>query len=719
MMTAALHGPKAVRLKAQPNLECAPRHLAGRKLVMVKDPIRLRYFHLEEAQHFVLTQMDGQRTLEEIRQAYEQAFSPQRLTPDEIQAFASHLLQLGLVHSAQRAAGQRLFDRHQKELESTRWAKVLNPFYFKIPLVEPGRWLDMLAGLGRLLFHPLTVVLVFGFLAAALGLILTHWNQVVERLAFTDIFGWQSVVYLWAAVGIVKILHELGHALCCRRLGAEVHELGVVFLFFFPTLYCNVSDSWTVPDKRKRMAIAAAGVYVELLIASVAVFLWWISAPATFVHQFCLSLFLVCTVHTLIFNANPLLRSDGYFILSDWLEIPNLAQTAQVRLRAAVSRWFGLPTSPDACPASSRFLVTYALLSLVYRWLVVGALLWAFYQFALHHHMKWFGVSLVVSALVLLCARPLQQLGGFVRALARAPKISRVWLAAGIVLCLVGAATLVPYSQHVHGTGIVQVEPEFQQRLTVPRPGGFLHEVHVRDGQQVRAGDVLAVFRNPDLETRLLLNEAEQRLRGEHQRGLAVHLASMNVLATGTESYQEIGQHLQALAQQHASLKAQWQALTLRAPCDGTVSGFSSWEMQGKWLEEGTPLATIGAADKQRVVVLVKAADRQLLAQGNKARFRLARGVEVLGGEVTGIAQVDAETIPAQLAASIEGDVASKHDPVAKVERPFQQHFLVTIGLPDGTAQVGSLGQVRIEAGTATLWQRMRRWLGETFSLGL
>src|SRR5206468_11742270 len=134
-------------------------------------------------------------------------------------------------------------------------------------------------------------------------------------------------IYLGGTLAITKVIHEFGHGLSCKHFGGECHEMGVMLLVMTPCLYCNVSDSWMLPNKWHRAAIGAAGMYIELVMASIATFLWWFSEPGL-LNNVCLAVMFVCSVTTLVFNANPLMRYDGYYILADLLEIPNLRQKA-------------------------------------------------------------------------------------------------------------------------------------------------------------------------------------------------------------------------------------------------------------------------------------------------------------------------------------------------------------------------------------------------------
>ena len=174
---------------------------------------------------------------------------------------------------------------------------------------------------------------------AAAALVFTHFDAFQARLpTFQQFFAGHNWLLLAAALAGAKVLHEFGHGLACKRFGGECHEMGVMLLVFTPCLYCNVTDSWMLPSKWRRAAIAAAGMYVELALAAGATFLWWFSNPGI-VNSLSLNTMFICSVSTLAFNANPLLRYDGYYILSDLLEIHNLRQKADAVIRRAVTRW--------------------------------------------------------------------------------------------------------------------------------------------------------------------------------------------------------------------------------------------------------------------------------------------------------------------------------------------------------------------------------------------
>src|SRR5205807_7258049 len=220
---------------------------------------------------------------------------------------------------------------------------------------------------------------------SSIVLVLTHFESFREKLpSYQEFFSFGTVWYLWLALGLVKIIHEFGHGLSCKAFGGEVHEMGALFLVFSPCLYCNVSDAWTLPSKWKRIIISFAGIYVELIIAAIATFVWWNSSAHPFINNMSLSLMIVCSVSTIVFNANPLMRYDGYYILADWLEIPNLRDRSnKFLMRVVQEHCLGVEVPPEQHMELNRriLFVTYAVVSYIYRWVVTFSILYFMSQF--------------------------------------------------------------------------------------------------------------------------------------------------------------------------------------------------------------------------------------------------------------------------------------------------------------------------------------------------
>src|SRR5437660_1391675 len=213
-----------------------------------------------------------------------------------------------------------------------------------------------------------------GLMASAIVLILTHFATFYKNLPeYHEFFQWNRMLYLWIALGIVKVIHEFGHGISCKAFGGECHEMGALFLCLSPCLYCNVSDSWTLPSKWRRIIISFAGIYVELVIAALATWVWWNSPDGSMIANVSLCVMVLCSVSTFVFNANPLMRFDGYYIMADWLEIPNLRDRCNKYLKNIFFDYcLGIEVPPEPYMTLNRriLFLTYAVAAYIYRWLL-------------------------------------------------------------------------------------------------------------------------------------------------------------------------------------------------------------------------------------------------------------------------------------------------------------------------------------------------------------
>src|SRR5205085_1497544 len=281
-----------------------------------------------------------------------------------------------------------------------------------------------------------------------------------------EFFTLKSIAYLYISLAVVKVIHEFGHGLSCKRFGGEVHEMGALLMCFSPALYCNVSDAWVLPNKWHRIIISFAGIYVELVIAAIATFVWWNTPTQPFVNNMALSLMVVCSVSTVVFNANPLMRYDGYYVLADWLEIPNLRERSNRFLKNLVlEHCLGVEVQPEPYMALWRkiLFVTYAIGSYIYRWVVTFTILWFMYNFLQPYKLQVVSQMLTVAAAGSMAGWPLWRLGKNIHRRGRLPDMKRwrVVLSSSVLGAALAFVCLVPIPiSRIRGVGLVQPAPE-------------------------------------------------------------------------------------------------------------------------------------------------------------------------------------------------------------------------------------------------------------------
>src|SRR3954453_14581448 len=267
---------------------------------------------------------------------------------------------------------------------------------------------------------------------AALTLVASQWSTFSSRLPdFQSFFNWRTIVYFWCSLAVVKVIHEFGHGLTAKHYGGEVHEMGMLFLVLTPALYCDVTDCWLLPSKWKRIWISAAGIYVECFLASIATFVWW-NTEQGLLNSLPLATMFICSVNTIMFNANPLLRYDGYYVMSDWLEIPNLRiKSTQFFAYLFQEKVLGLEIPVQSyMPRSRRSLfVIYAISSYVYRWVVTFSIVYFLSQFLKPRGLQSISYMMALSSLIPLLGMPVYQMIKFVRTPGRMRKVKKARVA--------------------------------------------------------------------------------------------------------------------------------------------------------------------------------------------------------------------------------------------------------------------------------------------------
>jgi putative peptide zinc metalloprotease protein len=716
---------KKVRVRLRPDLGFTASKYEGRTYYVVKDPVSLRYYRFKEHERFLLDYMDGQKTLEEAQKAFEQRFRPERLTLEDLEAFTSQLLQAGLAQNETPNAGKQLYDRYWKRQKNKVLQYLMNIMYIKIPVFDPDKILTKMVKPLAFIFTTWFLVLSVAYMLAAGLLVATHWSSFTAKLpAYHEFFNFRTIAYMWIALGAVKVIHEFGHGLSCKAFGGEVHEMGFLFLVFSPCLYCNVSDAWTLPNKWHRILISAAGIYVELIIAATATFIWWNTPPGTFIYNLCMSLMVVCSVSTFVFNANPLMRFDGYYVLSDWIEIPNLREKSNKFLGDLAKEYLlGMEVPPQPYMERSRqiLFVVYAITAWVYRWVITFSILYFMYTFLEPYKLGAISYMLGTAAVGSMFGMPIYKLGKFLHRRGRLPDMKPWRVGVTTVLTVIAIIVIlsIPFPMNVYTTAVVQVDPQETARIVVPESGGFLSDVRVKEGQEVKAGEILAVLRNPDLEIEIQDNENQQRARKQQINDLKPRLWKSKNISIEISTAQN---QLDALLRLHKQLLTRKRQLELRAPRAGTVMHLVQKEAVGKLLEKDNIVCEVGNPAALRAMLLVPGTEYKLVREKAEAVIHVHGHVgHTFNGTVVSIAASEAREVPPQLNAKAGGDVATQTDPQTNQELPQTQHYLVTVKFnqADQTVQPGVLAKVKIRSEPRTLWWRGMRYLETTFNFGL
>jgi putative peptide zinc metalloprotease protein len=739
---------RPVGLRRRGDLVTIRQVYQGQVWWVVKDPIALAYFRFRPEEFALLEMLDGQKSLEDLQEAFEAEFPPRRITLEEVSRFVSMLHRSGLVIGDRPGQGPQLFERRNQRIWKQWMAWLSNVMALRFRGIDPDQILNRLdPWLGCLFSWPALTAAMF--LVTSAGLLVTiNFAEFRSKLPeFQQFFAAGNWIWLAVALGVTKVIHEFGHGISCKRFGGECHEMGVMFLVFTPCLYCDVSDSWMLPDKWKRAAIGAAGIYVEVIIASIATFLWWNSHEGLF-NQLCLDVMFVSSVSTILFNANPLLRYDGYYILSDVLEIPNLRQKATSILGRTASRLcLGIeqPEDPFLPQRKRELFALYAVASSAYGWLITASIFFFVWKVLEPYRLEVLGRALAMAALWGLVVRPSLSIWRFLKVPGRRDQVKafNLMVTVAVVATLIAAIALIPLPQRVWCGA--ELRPDEAETVYVTEEGR-LDDLLVRAGDRVEAGQVLARLSNVDLDLEIadLEGQAAQfrtRLQSLQRERFTDSAAGLE-LGTVEES-------LASVEEQLAKKLTDREKLVLTAPKAGVVlpgdsipqrddpSGrLPEWhglpldkQNLGGTFREGTTFCLIGDPDQLEAVMLVDESEVEFVEEGQPVALKLdALSWLTIRGTIDQIAENRVDLMSPRLSVKSGGSVPTVTDASGR-ERPISAHYEASMVLPvdeaarlaiqPGTFTPGMRGTARIEVGDRTIGQWLLRLLWQTFNFRL
>jgi len=495
------------------------RHVyRGDRWYVLENPASQQQHRFTPGTHFLVALMDGERSVAEIWDAALDRLGDEAPTQGEVIALLAQLHDADAILCDVSSDTSALFEKfvHYKRQKGAlqRWK---NPLYVRLPLWDPEAWLEAWSPRMAAFFTRQAWIAWCGLVLLSGVTALKQSDALLAygRESLGDPRGWVLMALLYV---VVKALHELGHAFAAKHWGAPVHEIGLMFIIGMPIPYVDASATSVFPEKRARMAVAGAGVIVELALASLALWVWLAVAPGA-LKLAAFQVMAIGGVSTLLFNGNPLIRFDGYYVLADWLEIPNLATRANRHLRyLAETGMLGLEErrGVDAEPSEVPWLVTYGVLAFVYRIFLTVTI-------ALFVAGKFFslGVALAIWSVVLQVLLPAWS---GVMKLWRDPRVAErpLGVAARGLTLVTGLGLLlfaVPLPVWTVAEGVVWLPKQAQVRTG---SAGVLTRVLAEPGSVVPSGQPLFELEDPILEARVRVLEARVR---EARASLASHPA--------------------------------------------------------------------------------------------------------------------------------------------------------------------------------------------------
>ena len=678
----------------------------GRSYYVVKDPISLQYFRMTAEDYFLATLFDGKRSFAQIRELYIARhrhvlleYSPEELN-ERVLRFANDLALLQFL----TVQGQRLKIRY----DTARANKAKKPFlynlanqvfFIRFSLFDPDRIFGKMARPLWWMWTKTTLWISAVIIVLATIVFLRNYTHVASALG--NLFSFHNVLLMWASTFVIKSIHELGHGLTCKHFGGEVHEVGVMSLVFTPYFFVNVSDCWVMPNRMHRILVSAAGIYVELIFAAFATFLWAIVQPGA-LKDFLFNIIFIASVSTIIFNANPLMRFDGYYIMTDLIEVPNLQAKSRALIQHQLNRLLFGTSNKDAALSrlplpKKRFWLfyTYAILSWLYGYYVIYKL--ALFMaphlkpFGLEGLSNWFSALALTSWVVMPLIAYFKSLGLKREDWKSAGRLRRLAIIGAIAMGIFGAACFIPVELTIKRAGAVQLAEPDEIRSEIP---GFIEEIFVKEGDKLEPGQPVARLRNREIQHTLFATGARSKMaEAEVQR------------AVGLDRPSELKQAQSTRAAFDAKLKdAQHDVdnLTLRSKTGGTVLTRDLDKRLGTPLKTNEVLCEIARLDPMRIKVALGEKQVRYVQKGQRVELKTEAypGKTIHGTIAEEPIMFFAGELPKAFSAHRLGDVPTyvdNHGREIAIERTFEA--VVEVDNHEGLLRPGMSGRGKIYAG--------------------
>jgi putative peptide zinc metalloprotease protein len=732
---------RALTVRKRPDLKANRQRYQGTGYWVVKEPVGLQYFRFHDEEYYILNMLDGHVSLQQIKDGFEQRFAPQKITFGDLQQFIGMLHRSGLVISNSPGQGKALRERGRKKKNKEMMGKFTNVFALRYRGFDPEKILNaILPWLGWLFTVPALIFFVL-LLSTASLLLASQYETVYAKLpSFHQFFAADRWLILAMTMGIVKVLHEFGHGLSCKKFGGECHEIGFMLLVFTPCLYCNVSDSWMLPNKWKRVWIGAAGIYIEMILASFAAFIWWFTEQGTTLNDLCLNIMFLNIVSTVLVNGNPLLRFDGYYILMDALEIPNLRQKATEVLK----RWFqqtclGLELQDDPfLPTRGKFLFgCFTIASVIYRWVVVFSICWFVIKVLEPYGLQAIGRMVACVGFGGLVAQPVIQTWKFCRTPGRLSKVKRAPLLTTLAIfgLIIAGVCYVPLPHHIDCA--FEVRPSEAGAVYAGTPGRI--EWTVDPNADVRVGDRIAVLKNPDLEIRLADLKGEELVASVQLTNLAYRSRDDFALKAQIKTQQELLESVQSMV---AETEQEIRRLTVLAKRDGFVMpppsrpsqeandgrlpGWTGTPLQkknrGALLTADDVICEIGAANGFEAVLIIDQGNVQLVRVGQTVDLKLdSRRLQTFSGMITERSNEPLASTSLSMSSQTGGDLQTEIDPTTGQVKPRNVSYQARVPLEIGDIPIrpGYRGSAKVNVDPMSLGSRLWRVIAKTFNFEL
>ena len=594
-----------LKLSLRAHIKINRQNFRNQRWYILQDPTSGRHHRYSPAAYLIISLMDGQRTVEKIWEVASEKLGDDGLTQDEVVQLLTQLHQSDLLYGDNTPDFRELSSRADKVARRKLFQSFMNPLAVRIPVLDPDRFLSATLPFVRPLFSWFGALLFVCVVSVALALTGLHWDALTENIA-DRVLATESLLLLIITYPFVKALHELGHGYAAKIRGGEVHEMGLMFLVFIPVPYVDATSIASFQNKWHRALVGAAGMIVEVFLAALALFAWLNLEPGL-AKSFAFNVMIIGGVSTVLFNGNPLLRFDGYYVLSDLIEIPNLGQRSNKYIGYWIQKYlFGVSNavSPVTAGGEARWFVFYGLASFCYRIFITTTII-------LFVATKFFfiGVLLGFWSASLIFILPLLKSIKFLftSPLLREQRQRAYLVSAGFVTLVIVAVTLIPAPLATVTEGIVWANDE---SVVVAGTDGIVERLVVPVNSRVSKGQALIQMSDSLLPAQVRL--LESRLKELNLRYEALQVMDRAEARVVLEKIRHAEAELALYAEREKEM-------LVSSPSDGVFMLRDAEDLPGKFLHKGQAVAYVVNIDDPTIRVALPHSEIDLVRENTEA----------------------------------------------------------------------------------------------------
>jgi len=692
------------RPKLRGDLHFKTQEFDNETTYLLEDPIRSKFFRIGLPEYRFLQYLNGFRTVGEALNLTSGELGDQAIDEHESATIIDFMFENELF-TAVSESHQEILSKKRKKQQDSSVLKKLNLLFLKMPLFNPDKALNLcIPWLKWLLSKGFAVVWVLAFMSAIVAL-LSNSSQFGQQAS--QMFSANNVLWMVVAWVLLKCIHELFHGLVCKKYGGNVYEAGVIWILFAPIGYVDATSSWMFQSKWQRIFTAAAGMYIEIFIA--AIFTWvWVLTDFGPLKELAFNIVVLASITTLLFNANPLMKFDGYYIFSDLVEVPNLYGEGMTYVRHLGKKYLLMDSTefPERSKRESRIIKIYGVASFVWRMFIMATIFIIASQF-----FHGLGLLLVIISSVIMFGIPLFNLFKYLKERYFLDKGKVIWMLTRFSLLVLGmflVFTQLQFKQDIKSPAIVDYsnKDDIHAKLA-----GFVSEVLVEDGETVKEGQAVLRLVNPELRSEY--GQLSQQLRK-----ISVQRRSLLLDRKITE-LQALDDRITSIRSQLAVKKEKLDNLFVKAQLDGAIFLNSRFSAIGQFVSEGEKLGTIAGIGRNKVYSLFHQRHFGQLEGKQGQATRVAIGEKLVNGVINRITPNASKEVNYPELTTVGGgsiSVFSSQDGSSNGLQLLDAHFKVEIDIiGDEQFKPGQTGIAEVQGNSTSIgkywYETVSRWV--------